>query len=64
MVLQQGPASSQLWGYADKLGSSVSVQVGTNMTAMHTTVVYHAGLCRNIWKVMLYPVGGTRNATC
>ncbi|XP_052784074.1 sialate O-acetylesterase-like [Mya arenaria] len=57
MVLQRAPKSTYIWGYADTLGSMVSVQVA-GMTAVTTRVVRHDQLARNVWKVMLPPVTG------
>lgn len=61
MVLQMAPRTSQIWGYADKLGDTITVDVpGTNTSTVATKVVHHDGLNKNVWKVMLPPIEGVR----
>lgn len=52
MVLQQAPKRSQVWGYADTEGTTVTVTL-TGFPSINTTVVRHEELGRNIWKVLL-----------
>ncbi|WAR08529.1 SIAE-like protein [Mya arenaria] len=53
MVLQKGPSRSQLWGYADTVGVTVTAQVRPGGDPVHTKTVLHQGPGMVIWKVML-----------
>ncbi|XP_052237319.1 sialate O-acetylesterase-like isoform X3 [Dreissena polymorpha] len=55
MVLQRAPASSQIWGYADKLDTVVTAQVGLEGPRYSTKTVNHSGLKRIIWKITFPP---------
>ena len=52
MVLQKAPKRSQVWGYADTEGTTVTVTL-SGYPPVNTTVVHHEGLGRNIWMVLL-----------
>ncbi|XP_045199198.2 sialate O-acetylesterase-like [Mercenaria mercenaria] len=57
MVLQKAPASSQIWGYADMVGSTVTVTLG-DQVRVQTTVYMDNTIGRNVWKVLLPPQQG------
>ncbi|XP_045171966.1 sialate O-acetylesterase-like isoform X2 [Mercenaria mercenaria] len=65
MVLQKAPKSSQIWGYADKVGDTVTVHLGSHTPAVSTTVYMDKAIGRPVWIVMLPPqnAAGPENIT-
>ena len=58
MVLQKAPKSSQIWGFADVVGSTVTVTLGTQVR-VHTKVYIDNTIGKTVWNVMLPPQKGT-----
>eukprot|EP01060_Flectonema_neradi_P030827 TRINITY_DN4553_c0_g2_i5.p2 TRINITY_DN4553_c0_g2~~TRINITY_DN4553_c0_g2_i5.p2 ORF type:complete len:524 (+),score=123.72 TRINITY_DN4553_c0_g2_i5:2206-3777(+) len=58
MVLQQAPASAQVWGLADEVGKSVTVTLqqagGATEQEIETTTISETGII--IWKVAFDPI--------
>jgi sialate O-acetylesterase len=54
MVIQRSPARPRVWGYADTVGDSVTVQFGAIETVRATAVAGPDG--RPVWEVLFNPI--------